>query len=94
MKVLAVCGAGMGTSLMVKMKLAQFAEKEGLDIFIESCGLDEGKGSLREYDILICPKHLVEELEPIPDSIQLIAVSNMIDVSSYGEKVKAIVNGA
>ena len=94
MKVLAVCGAGMGTSLMVKMKLTQFAEAEDLDIFVESCGLDEGKGSLREYDILICPKHLVEELEPIPHNIHLIAVGNMMDVSSYGEKVKALVNGA
>ncbi len=93
MKILAVCGAGMGTSLIMKMKLSQFAQDEGLDVMVESCGLDEAKGTLRDYQIVICAVHLAEELGPIPATTELVTVENLMNIASYADKVKALVTG-
>lgn len=90
MRILAVCGAGMGTSVMMKIKLTQFVIDEKINATVESCALDEAKGSLRDYDVVICSKYLTAELGAIPPNITLIDVNNILDIASYGETIKKL----
>ena len=50
MKVLAVCGSGMGTSMIMKMKVAQVLKKLNVDADVNSCSLGEAKSGLANYD--------------------------------------------
>ena len=92
MKLLAVCGAGMGTSVIMKIKLNEFLKNNNIDGQVESCSLDEGKGNLAGNDIVICSKHLAEELKPVPEGTELISVENVMAIDSYGPKILEIMN--
>ena len=46
MKILAVCGSGMGTSMIMKMKVAQVLKKLDVDADVNSCSLGEAKSGL------------------------------------------------
>ena len=39
LKVLAVCGSGMGTSMIMKMKVSQVLKKLNVDAYLNSCSL-------------------------------------------------------
>ena len=52
MKVLAVCGSGMGTSMIMKMKVAQVLKKLDVDADVNSCSLGEAKSGLANYDLV------------------------------------------
>ncbi len=92
MKILVICGAGMGTSVMMKIKLEQFLKQNNISAELESCSLDEGKGSMNGKDIVICSVHLEEELKPIPEKTTLISVENIMNIDDYGAKILALVN--
>lgn len=90
MKILVICGAGMGTSVIMKIKLTQFAQENELDATIESCGLDEGKGSIEGNDVVVCSTHIADEIGTIPQGTTLVAVENIMDINSYGAKILSI----
>ena len=90
-KVLILCGTGVGTSVMMKLKVKNFAKENKLDLVIDSDGLSEGKSSIPHYDAVICSTQLVEELGKVPEQTTVIAVKNMLNVQSYGEELKKLV---
>ena len=92
MKILVVCGAGMGTSVMMKIKLEQFLKQNNIVAELESCSLDEGKGNLGGKDIIICSVHLEDALKPIPENTVLISVENIMNIDKYGAKILELVN--
>lgn len=94
MKILAVCGAGMGTSVMMKIKLSQFLQENNVEADIESCALDEAQGNLSDADIVICSKHLADELGKTPERTKMLLVDNIMDINAYGASVLAELTGA
>ena len=86
LKVLAVCGAGMGTSMLIKMKVQGFFDNHKVDAQVESCGLSEAS-NLTGWDIVICSGHLAEQLT-VPENVTLVCVENMMDENEYAEKLK------
>lgn len=93
MKILAVCGAGMGTSVMMKIKLSQFLQEHNADAEIESCALDEAQGNLSDADIVICSQHLAGELGNAPEHTKMLLVDNIMNISAYGADVLAALTG-
>lgn len=91
MKILAICGNGMGTSLVIKMKVKKFLEKSQLEAEVLSCSLGEANGYLQQnIDIALCSKNLVSALQP-PLHVAVIGLVNLMDEKEYGPKILELI---
>jgi len=59
MKILTVCGNGIGSSLMLKMKLEQILQEEGLTAEVESADFSSAQGI--PADLIVTVKELAEQ---------------------------------
>ncbi len=82
-KVLAACGNGMGSSMVIKMKVENALRKlNQRDFTVNSCSVGEAKGLAVGYDIVIASLHLIQELEGRTNG-KLIGLDNLIPNHSY-----------
>ena len=82
-KVLAACGNGMGSSMVIKMKVENALRKlNQTDFTVNSCSVGEAKGLAAGYDIVIASLHLIQELEG-----KLIGLDNLMDDKEITEKL-------
>lgn len=93
MKVLAVCGSGMGTSMIMKMKMKEVLTELGISADVNSCSVGEAKSGLNGYDIVVCSVHMEKELTVKAPTI-LIGVQNMLNKAELKEKLVAAGVGA
>ncbi len=63
MKILAVCGNGMGTSMVIKMKIKKILDKNNITASLESCSLGQAKSMVDNYDLVFASTHLAKELK-------------------------------
>lgn len=77
LKVITVCGNGIGSSLLLKLKVEEIAREEGIELEAES--IDSGNATGMRADLVITVKELAEIF---PDS-QKVAV-----IRSYTNKKK------
>ena len=61
LKVLTVCGNGIGSSLMLAMKVQEICAEEGIDADVESCDFNSAQG--RPADLIISVKELAQQFE-------------------------------
>ncbi len=91
-KVLAVCGNGMGTSLVIKMKVKQFLDEQGISASMESCSLGEAGGYMNQgMDIVLCSKNLVGNLNP-PAKSHVIGLVNLMNAKEFGPQIMEVIN--
>ena len=83
-KVLAICGNGMGTSLVIKMKVKKFLDANNIKAEMQSCSLGEAKGYLNQgIDIALCSKNLVANISA-PEQTTLLGLKNLMDDKEFG----------
>ena len=61
LKALTVCGNGIGSSLMLAMKVQEICAEEGIDADVESCDFNSAQG--RPADLIITVKELAQQFE-------------------------------
>ena len=61
LKVLTVCGNGIGSSLMLAMKVQEICAEEGIDADVESCDFNSAQG--RPADLIVTVKELAQQFE-------------------------------
>lgn len=93
MKVLAVCGSGMGTSMIMKIKMKKILDKLGVVADVNSCSVGEAKASINGNDVVVCSVHMAKELNVKSPTI-LITVQNLLNEAELEEKLKAAGIGA
>jgi len=89
MKVLAVCGSGMGTSMIMKMKVAQVLKKLNVDGDVNSCSLGEAKSGLANYDLVLASTHIINDLKGGPNT-KMIGLLNLLDANELETKLKEV----
>jgi len=77
LKVLTVCGNGIGSSLLLKLKIEEIAKEEGIEIDAES--VDSGRALGQDADLVVT----VKELANIFSEEQEVAI-----IRSYTNKKK------
>ncbi|MGL5123591.1 MAG: PTS sugar transporter subunit IIB [Fusobacteriaceae bacterium] len=77
-KLLAVCGNGMGTSTMMKLKAKSILDKNNIKSQCENCSIGQAKSSIQNYNIVISSTHLVKQLVPNNKTI-IISLKNILD---------------
>ncbi|MBD3948263.1 PTS sugar transporter subunit IIB [Tuanshanicoccus lijuaniae] len=90
LKVLTACGNGMGSSMVIKMKVENALRQLGVtDIQSASCSVAEAKSQASGYDIVVASNHLIKELEGRTDG-KLVGLDNLMDDNEIKTKLQAI----
>ncbi|EGT5619410.1 PTS sugar transporter subunit IIB [Clostridium perfringens] len=88
MKIMTVCGFGVGTSLLLKMTVDSILEEEGINGEVEAIDMTSACGS--SADLILTSKEIGEEIEG-QVSGKLVYISNFMDKEEVKEKIlKAI----
>jgi ascorbate PTS system EIIB component len=76
MKIVTVCGCGLGSSLLAKGMIEKIAREFGLQTTIDAADVGTAKGY--EADLIAVQAHLLERLGNIP-GIPVVAVKSFVD---------------
>ncbi|TYA50111.1 PTS ascorbate-specific subunit IIBC [Aggregatibacter actinomycetemcomitans] len=90
-RILAVCGSGQGSSMMMKMKIKGYLDKRGIPNIMDSCAVTDYKGKLNEVDIIVASKHLAGEIE-VGEGKAVLGVQNMLNPNSFGDELVELIN--
>ena len=86
-RALVCCRAGMGSSMMLKIKCDQVIKEKGLPIETEHGNLDSINGFTG--DLIITMSDLTEELSADPRVPSAIGITNIVNKGEIAEKLTA-----
>ncbi|BEM06436.1 MULTISPECIES: PTS ascorbate transporter subunit IIB [Serratia] len=89
-RILAVCGCGQGSSMIMKMKVDQFLTQQGVDHSVNSCAVGEYKSELSEADIIIASTHVADEIV-VSGNKYVVGVRNMLSAADFGPKLMEVI---
>lgn len=89
MKVLAVCGSGMGTSMIMKMKVDKVLKKLNISADVNYCSLGEAKSGIGNYDLVLASVHIANELRAGANT-KIIGLQNLLDEKELEEKLSEV----
>lgn len=84
LKVLVACGAGMGSSQLLKMTASKVFKELNVDADISHCAIDEARSSAKQYDLLLCNDRFVETM---PAGANVIGLKNILDKNEIKTKL-------
>ena len=88
MKIMTVCGFGVGTSLLLKMTVDSILEEEGINGYVEAIDMTSACGN--SADLILTSKEIGKEIEG-QISGKLVYISNFMDKEEVKNKIlKAI----
>ena len=89
MKIVAVCGMGIGTSVLLKMNAEKALRALGKDADVEAADIGTAKGAARTADIVLTSADLADEIGDVPAKV--VIVNNFTDVGEIAEKLTPLV---
>ena len=84
MKIMTVCGFGVGTSLLLKMTVDSILEEEGINGEVEASDMTSACGN--SADLILTSKEIGKEIEG-QVSGKLVYISNFMDKEEVKEKI-------
>jgi PTS system ascorbate-specific IIB component len=91
MKILAVCGMGLGTGLVLRMQAEKALKQLGLEADLEVADIGTAKALASSADYILTSTELAEELGAVKPKV--ITISNFIDLDEMVTKLKAAIEG-
>lgn len=88
MKILCICGSGMGTSMIIKLKVTQVMKELNIQGNVEALGLGQGKSFVPNFDVVLCTQNFVSEIKN--DKVLVYGLKNVMDVN----EIKAALSDA
>ncbi|WP_373777097.1 PTS sugar transporter subunit IIB [Glaesserella sp.] len=88
MKIMAVCGSGLGSSFMMEMNIKKALAKIGVDAEVNHTDL--ASVTLDDADLFVMAKDIAES-SSIP-SDRIVVVKNLVSVAEFEEKLSAYFN--
>jgi PTS system ascorbate-specific IIB component len=85
MKIIAVCGMGIGTSVLLKMNTEKVLRKLGIDADVEAADIGVARGMARDAEIVLTSEELAEEIGDV--EAQVIVIDNFFDLEEITEKL-------
>ncbi|TFC69327.1 PTS sugar transporter subunit IIB [Cryobacterium sp. TMT2-4] len=89
MKIVAVCGMGIGTSVLLKMNAEKVLAKLGIDADVEAADMGVARGAAQTAEIVLTSAELAEELGDVP--AEVIVINNFFDLEEITEKLTSAV---
>lgn len=88
MKILSVCGNGLGSSLILKMAVEKVLKSENIKAKVEVSDLGNAKGL--DADYIVASPEIAERLKDHKATV--IAIKNMMDKNEIKEKLISQIN--
>lgn len=89
MKIVAVCGMGIGTSVLLKMNAEKALRQMGADADVEAADIGTARGAARTANLVLTSAELVDEIGDVP--AQVIVIDNFTDVAEITEKLRPVI---
>ena len=91
-KILAVCGNGLGSSLIVKMILESVLAEMNVYGIVESTSVAQANGMIPFADIVITSTAFYKGIENmLPSDKHVITCQNILDKEELGQKMKEMI---
>lgn len=87
LKVIAACGNGMGSSLMMKMKLQEAFKEVGIPVTIEHMSVGEAKNASNGFDVVFVSSALVANFMHVKKAT-IIGLNNLLSKDEMVKKIK------
>lgn len=88
-KIIAACGAGMGTSMIIRLKLKKIAEKLGVEAEIDSMSMSQAKSMCAQVDLIVTSSHLVSEFDSSKKA-KIVGVKNLMSEQELEEALRTV----
>ncbi|MBC3252542.1 PTS mannitol transporter subunit IIB [Serratia fonticola] len=85
MKIMAICGSGLGSSFMVEMNIKKVLKKMNIEAEVEHSDLSSATPGAA--DIFVMAKDIAASASVSAD--QLVVISNIIDINELEAKLRA-----
>ncbi|STO56018.1 PTS sugar transporter subunit IIB [Grimontia hollisae] len=87
MKIMVVCGHGLGTSLMMEMSLKVIVNELNVQADIDHTDLGSAKGT--ECDLFVATNDIAEQLKALDVGQPIVALDNMVDKNMMKERLSS-----
>ena len=85
LKIIAVCGMGIGTSVLLKMNTDKALKKLGMKGDVQAADVGVAKGAARDADIVLTSAELAGELGSLPIPVKV--VNNFMNVDEIAAAI-------
>ena len=88
MKIVAVCGMGIGTSVILKMNTEKALTRLGWDADVEVADIGTARGAAASADLVVTSQELADELGGL--RCPVVVIQNFMKVDEIVEKLSAV----
>lgn len=85
MRIVAVCGMGIGTSVLLKMNAEKVLRLIGVEATVEACDMNTARRSGETANIILTTPDLAPLLEGLP--AEVISIEHFFDLQELNEKL-------
>lgn len=85
MKIIAVCGMGIGTSILLKMNIDKALTKLDVEADVEAADISSARGSASTADLVMTSSELADQLGQL--DVPVIIIDNFTDTNEIEEKL-------
>ena len=85
-KVLAACGNGMGSSLIIKMKIEKVLKDLGIEYKVHHASVGQAKSEVNNFDLVLVAKTFVNEFKSSGDT-KIVGLVNLLSEDEIKQKV-------
>lgn len=86
MKILAVCGMGLGTGLILRMQAEKALQRLGVDADLEVTDIGSARAMAMTADMIITSSELADQLGEV--RAKIVAIHNFIDLDEMTAKLR------
>jgi len=87
MKIIAVCGMGIGTSVLLKMNIEKVLDLLGVKAEVQAADVAKAKRDGHTADIIMTTPELVFQLENMPG--QIVPIDHVFDLTEIRQKLSS-----
>ncbi len=87
MKILAVCGMGLGSGLLLRMQAEKALKQLGLKADVEVADIGSARAAAQTADLIVTTAELAQQIGPVRPRI--VTIRNFIDLNEMVEKLRA-----
>lgn len=89
MKILAVCGMGLGSGLLLRMQAEKALREIGVQADVEVSDMGSARALASTADLILTSEELAQQLGGVKPPI--VTISNFIDLREMVEKLRAAI---
>ncbi len=90
MKILAVCGMGIGTSMILKMQIEKAVKILGLQAKVDLADISTARGLAVNADIIVTSQELAERIGDV--TAPIITITNFMNLNEMTEKLREVIS--